>query len=145
MVCVVRISPDDARSTYSQTLAERTASEIAAIPVRYGATDMSFKVGDTVRLKSGSPLMTVIKLPPVDVSEPNIACTWFSDDEQPHNGEFPEAALEIEEAETEEEDEEERDDEERDHEEHDEDEEDEDEDEDEEKDEEKKGKRKKDK
>ena len=53
---------------------------------------MSFKVGDTVRLKSGSPLMTVIKVQPDDTSDPNVACTWFSDDEQPHNGEFPGAA-----------------------------------------------------
>jgi uncharacterized protein YodC (DUF2158 family) len=91
---------------------------------------MSFKVGDTVHLKSGSPLMTVIKVQPDDTSEPNVACAWFSDTEEPHTGEFPAAALEMEEVETEEEEDEE-----------DEDEDDEDEDEDEEK----KGKRKKDK
>jgi uncharacterized protein YodC (DUF2158 family) len=101
---------------------------------------MSFKVGDTVRLKSGSPLMTIIKLQPDDASEPSVACAWFSDDEEPHKGEFPGAALEMEEVETDEENEEEgesEDDE-------DEDAEEEDEEEDEEK-EEKKGKGKKDK
>jgi uncharacterized protein YodC (DUF2158 family) len=68
---------------------------------------MSFKVGDTVRLKSGSPVMTVIKVQPDDTSESNVACAWFSGDEEAHNGEFPGAALEMEEDETEEEEEEE--------------------------------------
>jgi uncharacterized protein YodC (DUF2158 family) len=100
---------------------------------------MSFKVGDTVRLKSGSPVMTVIKVQPDDTSESNIACAWFSGDEEAHNGEFPGAALEMEEDETEEEGEEEE-------EEEGEEEEDEDEDEEEEDEkEEKKGKGKKDK
>jgi uncharacterized protein YodC (DUF2158 family) len=98
---------------------------------------MSFKVGDTVRLKSGSPLMTIIKVQPDDASEPSVACAWFSDDEEPHKGEFPGAALEMEDVETDEENEEEEESE-------DEDEEDGDEEEDEEK-EEKKGKGKKDK
>jgi uncharacterized protein YodC (DUF2158 family) len=95
---------------------------------------MSFKVGDTVRLKSGSPLMTVVKVQPDDTSETNVACAWFSGDEESHQGEFPGAALEMEEVETEEEDEDERDEEE-----------DGNEDEDEGEDEDKKGKRKKDK
>ncbi len=60
---------------------------------------MSFKIGDTVRLKSGSPLMTVVDVRPDDTSEPNVACAWFSDDEAPRKGEFPEAALEMEEVE----------------------------------------------
>jgi uncharacterized protein YodC (DUF2158 family) len=93
---------------------------------------MSFKVGDTVRLKSGSPLMTVINVQPDDTSEPNVACAWFSDDEEPHEGQFPVAALEVEEVEADEEHEEEEED-------------GEDEDEDEEEEEEKKGKGKKDK
>jgi uncharacterized protein YodC (DUF2158 family) len=99
---------------------------------------MSFKVGDTVRLKSGSPLMTIIKLQPDDASEPSVACAWFSDDEEPHKGEFPGAALEMEEVETDEEKEEEGESE-------DEDEEDGDEEEEDEEKEEKKGKGKKDK
>jgi uncharacterized protein YodC (DUF2158 family) len=103
---------------------------------------MSFKVGDTVRLKSGSPLMTVVKVQPDNTNEPDVACTWFSDDEEPHKGEFPGAALEMEEAETEEENEAEEEEEEDDEE--DEEEEEEEEEEDEEKGE-KKGKGKKDK
>jgi len=99
---------------------------------------MSFKIGDTVRLKSGSPLMTVIDVRPDDTSEPNVACAWFSDDEAPRKGEFPEAALEMEEVETEDDEEEEEGDEE----EGDEEEEDE---EDEDEEEGKKGKGKKDK
>jgi uncharacterized protein YodC (DUF2158 family) len=99
---------------------------------------MSFKVGDTVRLKSGSPLMTIIKVQPDDASEPSVACAWFSDDEEPHKGEFPGAALEMEEVETDEEKEEEGESE-------DEDEEDGDEEEEDEEKEEKKGKGKKDK
>ncbi len=99
---------------------------------------MSFKVGDTVRLKSGSPLMTVTKVHPDDTGEVKVGCLWFSVDEESHNGEFPGAALEMEEVEEEEEDEDEEDD--------GEDDEDEGEDEDEEEDEdedEKKGKGKK--
>jgi uncharacterized protein YodC (DUF2158 family) len=99
---------------------------------------MSFKVGDTVRLKSGSPLMTIIKVQPDDTSEPSVACTWFSDDEEPHKGEFPGAALEMEAADTEEENEEGEDEEE-------DDEDAEEEDEEEEEKGEKKGKGKKDK
>jgi uncharacterized protein YodC (DUF2158 family) len=97
---------------------------------------MSFKVGDTVRLKSGSPLMTVINVGPDGPSEPNVACTWFSDDEAPRKGEFPEAALEMEESETDDDEEEEEGDEEED------DEEEDDEEEDDEEGEGKKGKKK---
>jgi uncharacterized protein YodC (DUF2158 family) len=132
---VVRISADGASS--------RHAGGIAAIFIKNGATQMSFKVGDTVRLKSGSPLMTVTDVRPDDTSEPNVACVWFSDDEAPHKGEFPEAALEMEEIETEEEDEEEE--EEGDEEEGDEEDDDDEEEEDEEAEEGKKGKGKKDK
>jgi len=103
--------------------------------VKNGATQMSFKVGDTVRLKSGSPVMTVVKVQPDDTSESNVACAWFSGDEEAHNGEFPGAALEMEEDETEEEEEEEEE----------EGEEEEDEEEDDDEKEEKKGKGKKDK
>ncbi len=102
---------------------------------------MSFKIGDTVRLKSGSPLMTVINVRPDETSEPNVACAWFSDDEAPRKGEFPQAALEMEEVETEEEEEEQEENEEGDDEEEDEEE----DEEDEEEEEGKKGKGKKDK
>jgi uncharacterized protein YodC (DUF2158 family) len=106
---------------------------------------MSFKVGDTVRLKSGSPLMTVIKVQPDDAGEPNVACAWFSDDAEPRKGEFPRAALEMEEFESEEDEEMEKEEEEQ-EEEGEEEEEDEEEDEEEEEEEKgKKGKGKKDK
>jgi uncharacterized protein YodC (DUF2158 family) len=146
MICVVHISPDGASSIYSQAIPTptgRMASGIAAIFVKNGATQMSFKVGDTVRLKSGSPLMTVTNVQPDETSAPNVACIWFSDDEEPHKGEFPGAALEMEGVETEEEDEEKGEEEEE--EEDDEDEDEEDEDEEEEEKGEKKGKGKRDK
>jgi uncharacterized protein YodC (DUF2158 family) len=141
---VVRITPDGALlaggscAGWEDGLRDRREG-IAAISVKNGATQMSFKVGDTVRLKSGSPLMTVIDVRP-DMSEPNVACTWFSDDEAPHKGEFPEAALEMEEVENGDDEEE---DEEGDEDEEDEEEDDEDEDDDDE--EGKKGKGKKEK
>jgi len=37
-----------------------------------------FKVGDTVRLKSGGPVMTVVE---VDDEEDEIHCQWFADSE----------------------------------------------------------------
>jgi uncharacterized protein YodC (DUF2158 family) len=103
---------------------------------------MSFKVGDTVRLKSGSPLMTVINVVPDGPSEPNVACTWFSDDEAPRKGEFPEAALEMEESETDDDEEEEEDEEGEEGDEEEDDEEEDDEEEDDEEEEGKKGKKK---
>jgi uncharacterized protein YodC (DUF2158 family) len=141
MVGVAHVSLDGATSTRSQAVpasARTPSSGIAAILVRNGAAHMSFKVGDTVRLKSGSPVMTVVKVQPDDTSESNVACVWFSSDEEAHNGEFPGAALEMEEDETEEEEEEEEEEDEE------EDDEDDEEDEDEEKGE-KKGKGKRDK
>lgn len=38
---------------------------------------MSFKVGDTVRLKSGGPVMTVIYLYTRAEQDYNIVCGWF--------------------------------------------------------------------
>lgn len=49
---------------------------------------MDFKVGDTVRLKSGGPLMTIEFF-----SEDGDAfCVWFSKDEDKRNG-FPPQTL----------------------------------------------------
>ncbi|UKK92054.1 DUF2158 domain-containing protein [Brucella pseudogrignonensis] len=39
---------------------------------------MSFKVGDTVRLKSGGPLMTVERIN----ENKSVTCIWFQDNKQ---------------------------------------------------------------
>jgi uncharacterized protein YodC (DUF2158 family) len=49
---------------------------------------MSFKVGDTVQLKSGSPRMTVIGVGRATDGEEIVACAWF-DGTQRQNGSFP--------------------------------------------------------
>ena len=49
---------------------------------------MNFKVGDTVRFKSGGPLMTVIQL-----EGDKVRCQWF-DDNKPVAQLFVAAALE---------------------------------------------------
>ena len=38
-----------------------------------------FKVGDTVELKSGSPLMTVTCVSDPQISSRSIACAWFDE------------------------------------------------------------------
>jgi uncharacterized protein YodC (DUF2158 family) len=53
---------------------------------------MSFKVGDTVQLKSGSPRMTVIGVGRAADGEEVVACAWF-DGTQRQNGSFPPDAL----------------------------------------------------
>lgn len=50
------------------------------------------KVGDTVRLKSGSPLMTVSELHDVQ-GTPYAFCTWFVRNEQ-KSGDFPVTSIE---------------------------------------------------
>jgi uncharacterized protein YodC (DUF2158 family) len=41
-------------------------------------TDVPFKVGDTVRLKSGGPLMTVAKIVKMAMGNPDeVAVVWF--------------------------------------------------------------------
>ena len=49
---------------------------------------MDFKPGDTVRLKSGSPVMTVSK-----TEDGRVNCVWFSNDDV-KSGTFIAAALE---------------------------------------------------
>jgi uncharacterized protein YodC (DUF2158 family) len=44
---------------------------------------MQFEIGDVVRLKSGGPLMTVIKLE----SDGQVICQWFEKN-QPQTGTF---------------------------------------------------------
>ncbi len=48
----------------------------------------AFKVGDTVRLKSGGPVMTV-----VEVGADNVDCQWFTGDGAPERAGFPPDAL----------------------------------------------------
>lgn len=54
---------------------------------------MAFKVGDTVRLKSGGPLMTVSGIG-TRGGNPNVDCVWFVKMEK-YEGGFPPDALEI--------------------------------------------------
>lgn len=44
-----------------------------------------FKIGDTVRLKTGGPLMTVALIK----SDTEILCVWFVDDEKKSNAFHP--------------------------------------------------------
>lgn len=52
---------------------------------------MSFKIGDTVRLKSGGPRMTVSSVP----SGPNeeVCCKWFNPADELLESTFPSGAL----------------------------------------------------
>jgi uncharacterized protein YodC (DUF2158 family) len=54
---------------------------------------MALKVGDTVRLKSGGPLMTVTILGERDGS-PMVECAWFEKTES-KTAEFPPDSLEV--------------------------------------------------
>ncbi len=49
---------------------------------------MDLKVGDTVRLKSGGPLMTVMK-----VSEGEVWTCWFDDIKKENRGSYPAETL----------------------------------------------------
>jgi len=49
----------------------------------------TYKIGDTVRLKSGGPLMTVTK----DVGAKRVMCEWFADNKR-DVATFAEVALE---------------------------------------------------
>ncbi len=54
---------------------------------------MALQVGDTVRLKSGGPLMTVES---TDYSNGAVNCIWFCDDEnkaEPKTHVFPQETL----------------------------------------------------
>ncbi|MGB8510376.1 MAG: DUF2158 domain-containing protein [Pyrinomonadaceae bacterium] len=54
-------------------------------------TSEQFKVGDVVRLKSGSPKMTVISAEERD----HYFCQWFDSKGAIGQGEFPGAALQL--------------------------------------------------
>ena len=42
---------------------------------------MAFQIGDTVRLKSGGPLMTVDNIDVGDDTEATVTCIWFEETE----------------------------------------------------------------
>jgi uncharacterized protein YodC (DUF2158 family) len=57
-------------------------------------TTEQLKVGDTVKLKSGGPLMTVTAVGHDDTSRgPVIWCSWFDDKGKESTGYFPAAAV----------------------------------------------------
>lgn len=51
---------------------------------------MKLKLGDKVRLNSGGPAMTVIKL---GLFSGNARCAWFDDGDQCHEADFPSESL----------------------------------------------------
>jgi len=53
---------------------------------------MAFKAGETVRLKSGGPLMTVSGMTKGD--EPKVICDWFDDKNSLQHGAFVEVQIE---------------------------------------------------
>lgn len=53
---------------------------------------MSFKVGDTVQLKSGSPRMTVLVVARAADGREVVECAWF-EGAQRQSGQFPPDAL----------------------------------------------------
>lgn len=52
---------------------------------------MAFKIGDIVRLRSGSPLMTVVGIS----GSSRISCKWFVNNMNPEQCEFPSQALNL--------------------------------------------------
>lgn len=54
---------------------------------------MRFKVGDTVQLKSGGPVMTVVGEGRDGSGIPRVSCTWFDANDNEKNGSYPEDAL----------------------------------------------------
>lgn len=59
-----------------------------------------FKPGDRVRVRSGGPLMTVVRVSDdyqMPGGEPGVACTWFDEDSTPKHHVFSPSALRKEE------------------------------------------------
>jgi uncharacterized protein YodC (DUF2158 family) len=54
---------------------------------------MEFKVGDTVKLKSGSPKMTVTGVGD-NYGVPTVWVAWFDQQMKPQTGSYPAGALE---------------------------------------------------
>jgi len=58
--------------------------------------DFQFNKGDIVRLKSGSPSMTVVGCSNQN-GEVAVKCVWFDDQQHPQRAAFPEQSLESDE------------------------------------------------
>jgi uncharacterized protein YodC (DUF2158 family) len=55
---------------------------------------MTFKIGDKVQLKGGSPIMTVTGLGKGAGGKPTVSCTWFDSTDNEKSGTYPVDALE---------------------------------------------------
>jgi uncharacterized protein YodC (DUF2158 family) len=58
--------------------------------------ERKFNIGDTVRLKSGGPLMTVTELTNDLSQRPSVKTLWFDKGEKECNGSYLEAVLNAE-------------------------------------------------
>lgn len=54
------------------------------------------KKGDTVRLKSGGPLMTVTYVGRSASGDPTVTCTWFDNNSDPKTTNLPIEAVTVE-------------------------------------------------
>jgi uncharacterized protein YodC (DUF2158 family) len=52
-----------------------------------------FKVGDVVRLNSGGPRMTIVRLFEDTDGDQRATCTWFDNDKHSHEADFKTDAL----------------------------------------------------
>jgi uncharacterized protein YodC (DUF2158 family) len=56
---------------------------------------MTFKIGDAVQLKGGSPIMTVTALSEDLKGNPRVTCIWFDSQQNEKSGDYPVEALTI--------------------------------------------------
>lgn len=54
---------------------------------------MTLKIGDTVQLKSGSPVMTVTGFVPEGSGRQLLKCTWFDQTDNERTSAYPPEAL----------------------------------------------------
>jgi uncharacterized protein YodC (DUF2158 family) len=53
----------------------------------------NFKAGDTVKLKSGGPKMTVVQVGDNGLGQHRVWCNWFTTGPKPEEKDFPPEAL----------------------------------------------------